>query len=570
MIDYADLVQNYCDGVLDGRIVAGQHVRQAVARHVNDLTAAEARGLVFDRRIAEMACGFFPACLTHTKGEWAGKPFDLTPAQAFIVWTVFGWRKADSGMRRFRRAYITCGRKFGKSEFAAGLALLLTVCDHPLEPGADVYCAATKEEQALIVHNTAAEMVAQGPLRDYLECKRKCIKSVAAGALQPNSRFIPLGSNSRTQDGLNIHGVILDEIHEWGEHHRPLYEKLTTASGSRRQPLVVIITTAGTERSKIWNEIDEYAQAVLRGCDGQNPIGDDLFAYIARIDVHGDEKDDPFDPACWAKANPNYPVTPKHEFMASLAEEAMHSPPALQRFMRYNLNAPVSSSQRAIQPDLWNDCRAEPSDWTKADAVCGAWDLGGRDDLLAVGLVARFKDGVDEDGQTAYRYEIQARAWISKLTARDLTAEPFRSFIAAGQLICTTNELAEAKEYIRQCHNQYRVAKWAFDPHNSRDFEATLTQEGLKCDAFFQNTRMYNEPCKTFLAAMRKGQVTHDGNDLLTWCAGNMIWQENAKGEVMPDKGQSSDKIDPIVAVLMAFRLATLAPSKARGRLFVA
>jgi phage terminase large subunit-like protein len=263
-------------------------------------------------------------------------------------------------------------------------------------------------------------------------------------------------------------------------------------------------------------------------------------------------------------------VTPKHDFLASLAEEAMHSQPALQRFLRYNLNAPVSSSQRAIQPELWQDCQAPLSDWSKADAVCGGWDLGGRDDLLAVGMIARFKDGIDEDGQTTYRYEMQSKAWISKLTARDLQAEPFRSFVASGELTVAVNELAEAKEYIRQCQAKYRVVNWAFDPHNSRDFEATLTAEGLKCVAFYQNSRMYNEPCKTFLAAMRKGQITHGGDSLLTWCAGNMIWQENTKGEVMPDKGQSSDKIDPIVAVLMAFRLATLAPSKARGRLFVA
>ncbi|WP_372897420.1 terminase large subunit domain-containing protein, partial [Stieleria sp.] len=155
-------VQRYIDGVLDGSIVTGRRVRQAVERHVYDLEHAHKRGHYFDEQKASLAIMWFPACLRHVEGEWADKPVELTDNQAFIVWCLMGWRRAD-GCRRFRHAYITCGRKWGKSTVAAGIGLLLLTCDDPLEKGAQIYCAATKEDQAKIVHGLAKAMADGSP-----------------------------------------------------------------------------------------------------------------------------------------------------------------------------------------------------------------------------------------------------------------------------------------------------------------------------------------------------------------------------------------------------------------------
>ena len=278
-----DQVERYIDGVLGGSIVTGRRVRQAVERHVYDLDHAGARGYYFDEDKAESAILWFPISLRHVEGEWAGRPVELSDSQAFIAWSLFGWRRAD-GCRRFRHAYITCARKWGKSTFASGLCNQLVTFDDPLESGAQVYCAATKEDQAKIVHGLAKAMAEASPeLRRQVNVLAKSIVT-KKGAYQPNSFFKPLGSDSRTSDGFNVHAAILDEIHEWGDHHRGLWDKLNTAHGSRRQPLIITITTAGDDLSQLWLEVDRLNCQVLDGYDLENPPGDHRFAFIARLD----------------------------------------------------------------------------------------------------------------------------------------------------------------------------------------------------------------------------------------------------------------------------------------------
>ena len=159
----ADKVRRYIDGVLSGDVVAGEYLRKAVQRHVDDLENAEARGYYFDEKIAAAACAFFPSALRHYNGEWVGQPFALSDNQAFIVWCLWGWRRRSDDTRRFRTAYITAARKWGKSTFCAGLMLLATCCDFPAEPGAENYCVATKEEQARIVHSVATKIRSRSP-----------------------------------------------------------------------------------------------------------------------------------------------------------------------------------------------------------------------------------------------------------------------------------------------------------------------------------------------------------------------------------------------------------------------
>ena len=568
-------VQDYIDGVDSGSIVAGRWVKAAVGRHQWDLKHAQKRGYYFDAKLADLACYFFPTCLSFTKGEWAGKPFELSESQLFIVWSLFGWRRAD-GTRRFRQAYLTAGRKWGKSEFAAGLALLLTILDYPCEPAAEVYCAATKEDQAKIVFNVAKEMAKSSEiLRTQCKVLSRSILVDPAG-YQANSFLKPVGSDSKTSDGLNIHAAVLDEIHEWRKTHVSLYDKLTTASGARRQPLIIMITTAGDDGSVVWNNVDDNCTRALQDYKSEDPIGDTQFAFIARIDdkwvdANGVEHpaDDPFDPGCWKKANPNYPVTPKHEYLQEQANAARNGPIELNKFRRYFCNVKVTSQEKAIDETLWELANGDLSDWTKADVICGGWDLGGRDDLAGVGLVARFNDGVDENGDRKYRYEIQARAFINSQNERDLTKQPWIDYIRKGLLVVSSNELNELKATCRQYWKQYLATSWAYDPHGSRDIAQELTGDGLKCVEFHQNCSMYNEPLRTFLKALKAGSIRHDGNPLLAWCAGNLHTTQNSKGEVMPCKKTSDGKIDPMVAVLMAFRLASLEPPRAKGSLFV-
>lgn len=583
-------MQRYIDAVVDGSLTTGRLQRLAVERHLHDLDHADVRGFYFDEKKAEAALALFPLALRHTKGEWSGKPFVLSDNQAFIVWCIFGWRRAD-GTRRFRHAYITCGRKWGKSEFAAGVALICLAFDDPLEPGAEVYCAATKEDQAKIVHAVAQQMVRTSPvLRELLNVLARSI-TTKQDSLQPNSFFKPLGSDSKTSDGFNLHVGILGEIHEWQERHRGLFEKLTTAHGSRRQSLIVTITTAGDDRSAIWNEMDDLCVSTLERFEEDAPPGDNRFVFIARMDEATHCKcggmqecdtcdgsgevpaDDPFDPVNWAKSNPNYPITPKHDFLVEQAADAKENPAYHHSFLRYHCNMKVTSLNRAIMPSVWNAAAGELSDWRKADVVCGGWDMGGLDDLAALGYAARFETGESsDDGEPVYRFEVDARAYINTENERDITREPWSAWVSSGLLEVHSNEIMEMKEQVKRDFREDGITDWAYDEANSRDFAQSLTATGIQPGKFLQQASHWTMPMTRFLTDLKRGRVRHDGNPLLAWAASNLIVENVSRGStvlIRPDKRASPDKIDPIVAVVMAYARAISAPARAKGSLIV-
>jgi len=290
-------VEHYIAGVLDGSIVSGRRVKLAVKRHVEDLKHAHERGWYFDEGVATRACLFFPQVLRHSIGEYAGEPFDLAPWQAFCTWTLFGWLNAQTKLRRFLRAYLSVARKNGKTTWAAGLGIKSLYFEEPDEPAAQVYCAATKEDQAKILFHEARRMVEQCSWLKQVSSIRKSPNVISYS----EGFFKPLGSDSTGTDGLNPSCVLLDELHAWREFHRPLREKLSTGGGARRQPLEIVITTAGDADSQLWIETDEYAERCVEAVDQGQVFDDRLFAYVCSID----KEDSPFDESCWPKANPN-------------------------------------------------------------------------------------------------------------------------------------------------------------------------------------------------------------------------------------------------------------------------
>src|SRR5919106_1716223 len=281
-----DPVTAYARAVTEGRVLTNRLVRLACARHFEDLCSAAARGLRFDVAAARHAIAFF-GFLRHSKGEWAGQTFALAPWQAFVVGSLFGWKRSD-GLRRFRTAYCAVPRKNGKSTLSAGIGLYLLVADG--EHGAEIYSAATSRDQARIVFDEAKRMVASSPaLKRRVGSLINNLHVVATA-----SRFMPLSSDSSTMDGLNVHGAIIDELH--AHRTRNVVDVLETATGARRQPLLFEITTAGYDRHSICFEHQDYSIKVLQG----TVPDDSWFGFIAAAD----EGDDWTDPEVWRKANP--------------------------------------------------------------------------------------------------------------------------------------------------------------------------------------------------------------------------------------------------------------------------
>jgi phage terminase large subunit-like protein len=553
--------------VLSGKVVACKALVQAVERYQSDMAKAgeDCFPFQFDYETADFYCNLFPLIFRHSKGAFAGTEFRLQPWQLFIVWQLFGWKRND-GTRRFRRLFKTVARKNGKSTFAAALVLILTFLDG--EAGAEIYIGATKLDQAKIIHDEAERMVRKSP---SLMKQANILKNNIS--FRANNSFArPLGSD-KPYDGLNPHGVIFDEMHAWKEHHRGYYDTLTTGSAAREQPMQVTISTKGDDNSLIFNEELEYSRGVLDGW-----ITDDgLLVSIFEMDPD----DDLLDPSKWLKSNPNLGVSVSLEYLEGQANEAKHKSTGLNRFERYHGNRTVTSVDSPIDIELWDSLAGVLSDPREADRIGMGVDLGGRDDLASYSVCMSFDHGIRRpqlvDGScprcrrsfegedecqvcesVTYRYEGWTRSFIAEDTKRDLSKEPFATWIHEGKLTVCQYVMTELREALVEDAQSLGVQFICFDPYQAQSLSEELQREGMKPVKMPQNHAHFTEPIEEFLSAMAEERFKPDQNDpVFRWAATNMSLRTNPQGGVMPDKPKSKEKIDPMVAYLMAQRAST-------------
>lgn len=526
-----------------------------MVRHLQDLEkqGTDAFPYIFDEYEAEDACLFFPVAFRHAKSKWAGKPFELSPWQMFCNAVLLGWKRLD-GTRRFRRAHISVGRKNGKTTWCGGLAIYLAMADG--EESAEVYIGATKIDQARLLFRDSESMIRQSPTL----MKRAKLHRDNIAFPETNSFIRPLASD-KPFDGLNPHGVFLDETHAMKEHHRPFYDTMRTGSGARPQPLICTITTAGDEKSLLWREETQYIKQVLDGSVDDESV----FGFIASLD----DEDDPFDQANWIKANPNLGVSVNLDYLQEMAKEAEADVVALNRFRRYHCNVMVSATEQAIDMETWDDAEQELSDWANADAIAAGFDLGGRDDLCSFALCARFI--VDSSGEIPlYRYELRQRSYIAADTKRDLTQEPFARFCRTGRLAVVRHAIQQLRDdLLDECEN-LGIEYIAHDPYQAMQLALELEEQGLKPVRMPQNYVQFDQQIRDFLNCLTEGRISHDGDPLLKWCAGNAVIVKDRADRWMFHKATSKEKIDPLVASVMAFRAVNSAPSTYTGKAFFA
>ena len=556
-------LQAYIDGVLSGEIVACENVRLAVQRHVNDLARQNTDDFpyYFDEYHATNCCEFFPCVLRHSIGEFSGLPFELTDWQVFFVSMLFGWKRSCDKSRKYRKFLLEIARKNGKSTMIAGVAILLSSMDwnpvtQSIESVAEVVLAATKKEQVQkVVYSEIERMRSQS---EHLKKRSSAINKHIE--FKHNRGTITAVGSDRPYDGLNPHAVLLDEMHAWREHHRQFYDTMQTGSGSRTQPIIGTITTAGSDQSHLWIAEHDYAVDVLRGIHKD----ESLFALLFSLD----DKDDPFDETTWIKANPSMPITPKMEYLREQANAAKRSKLALNRFLRYHCNRRTSSNSQAFDMQLWDVCVGQLSDWRQACAIGYGVDLGGHDDLAAFAAVARFEIG-EEDDKPLYRYEAKTWQFISTSSKRDLHLQPWAEWIHDGQLVKSeyaTSQLLWALSEEASATGCFAIG---YDPHNAQQLGESLTQDGFQAVRIGQSYGMFNEPIRDLLKAIQEGRFTHEGKTLLRWAIGNAVTIQNSQEKIMFDKANSREKIDPAVALTMAFRLASIAPRAFKGSYFL-
>lgn len=556
-------VEAYIDGVMSGQIVACNRVKDAVRRHVQDLEKQSTTEFPyhFDRRWAASVVEFFPVMLRHSIGEFAGRPFELEPWQMFAIWCIFGWKRDDDNSRRFRKVYWSMARKNGKSSVAAGLCLFLGAGDIDPATGkpeavGQILLTATKKEQAAVVFGEAQRMREQSAwIKKVTDSKNETITFKSSGS------YIRKVSSDKPFDGLNPHCVVMDELHAWGEHHRKFYDTMVTGSGSRTQPLHLIITTAGADDSHLWLENYNYAVNVVNGTFND----DSLFAIIYELDPD----DDPADESLWIKANPNLGISIKLDYLRQRWNEDRNTSVGRNRFLRYHGNRIVASTERAFDVNSFDKCVGEFADWHLADAVGAGVDLGSRDDLAAFAMCARFPMSFGEDGKPVYRYEIRCRAYIASDTKRDLSAMPFSQWVYNGELVKHQYPIEELQASLIENLERYEIKTVAYDPYNGQQLGEQLGKIGATAARMAQNQANFNEAIRDFINLMEEGRLVFEDSKLLRWCAGNAILCKDRQDRWMFDKRDSKDKIDPIVAAVMAYRIASLEPERSSGSLFL-
>jgi phage terminase large subunit-like protein len=498
-------------------------------------------GYTFDTDEADRVCEFFEDFLRHSKGEWAGKPFTLQPWQRAVLRRLFGWRRPD-GTRRYRKLYEEVPRKNGKSTFAAGVALFLTFSDREL--GADVFGAATDKNQAKLVFNEAKSMVEASP-------ELKAISQVYKSAIivpETRSCYQPISSESTNKDGLNPHGVIVDELHEWGPSHRELWEKLTTAMGARRQPLICIFTTAGSDPNSLWAEEREYAKRVAAG----EVVNDEYLAVLYGADPDDDWKDE----EVWRRANPGYGVTVKPDFLRSELREALEKPRKVPAFKRYYLNILTGDSDGGLSMEAWDACR-RPLD---EDALAGrrCWvglDLSRRTDMTAAAAVFPLEDGF---------FAILPRFYIPEdnIEAREKRDKvPIRLWVEQGLVVATPGNVIDyafVRADINLWARTYEVVEVPYDPNSATQLALQLTEDGISVFEHPQTFLKLSEPTKKFEELVLQHRIVHGGNPVMRWQVRNVALKIDANENVRPDKRKSTSRIDVVVASIMALGRATL------------
>lgn len=536
------VAERYISSVLDGSQVACRFVRLMCERHRSDLVDGADRGLRFDVAAGQHVIDFF-RFLRHSKGKWAGTVIALEPWQQALLWVMFGWKRED-GTRRYRTGYWEVARKNGKSTIAAGVGLYLMVADG--EPGAEVYSAATKRDQARITHQEARRMVMKSPaLKRRITCFRDNLH-IAETA----TKFETLGRDADSMDGLNVHGAIVDELH--AHKTDEVWGVLATATGSREQPLIFGITTAGFNQNSFCFQLREHAVKILEGVTKD----DDFFAVIYTLD----KGDDWTDEANWVKSNPNLGVSVRLKDLQAKVAQARSIGSALTHFLTKHMNVWTRASEIWISPDKWRLCGGVVDVAALAGRTCYAGlDLSNTQDFTAFVLV--FPPVGDEDD----RFVVLPRFWLPEDTITDRkkseeNLNQYETWVRNGLIEAIPGPVIDYDFIYAQIDKDaqmFDVREVAYDPWGAAEVYLRLEKEGMATVQMRQGVVTMSPAMKTLERAIVGGKLNHGNNAVLTWMAHNLVATSDAAGNLKPDKRRSREKIDGMVALLMALDRAS-------------
>jgi phage terminase large subunit-like protein len=557
--------KQYIDDVLSGAQVVCRHVRQAVERHVRDLARVGQPDFpyYFDEAAAKRAIDFQQQ-LRHAKGEWADPRLHdtrihLEPWQQFRAWCIFGWKKVG-GYRRFTKTYTEIARKNGKTTTAAADLNYCYFADRPREPGVEAYCVATKRDQARIAWKDVQSQIEAHPVlrklaRVYKQNSTIVLKADAA------AKCTVWGKDADTQDGFNPHVVICDEMHAWKDHS--LLEVIESGLGSRRQPLVDIITTAGLDiNAPCYQEERTLAIQILEGT--LKPAPENFFALIYTLD----EGDDWTDEKVWVKANPNIGVSVSWDYLRQRVEEALQMPSKRNDVLTKNFNIWTHVASRAIAPEVWARCGSvQISGAQLAGRPCwGGMDLSTILDISAYCLV--FQRDPGGPWPMLWRFFIPGDGLVDRIR-RDKV--PYDLWIERGLVIATPGATIDydfIEQEISKDRERFGVREMGYDPWKAHEVYTHLSGSGLTMVEYVQRFSGMAAATDAFLKAVYGGEISHGGNPVMDWMVSCLELKSDRQGNVMPMKPErkaSGKRIDGVVAGIIALDRAMRNENKGRS-----
>ena len=540
-----DRVTDWARAVLAGKVVAGPGVRDAAARHLRDLAEGAARGLRFDVNAADNAMAFFEEVLHLNGGAFEGLPFKLLGWQSFVIGSLYGWLRADES-RRFRVAYVETGKGSGKSPLAAGVGLHGLTADG--EARAEVYAAATKRDQAMILFRDAAAMYQQSPeLLKRLNPSGIGEKTWNLSYPHTGSFFRPISAD-QGQSGPRPHVALVDELHEHPTNH--VIEMLRAGFKSRRQPLLFSITNSGHDKTSPCGQYHDYALQVCAGVTQD----DAFFGFVCCLD----ETDDPFaDEACWPKANPSLQEAnlPGVEYLRQQVLEARGLPSKQAIVRRLNFCQWTEAESPWLSPTVWMPAaRKYTAEQFRGRRAYAGLDLSSTTDLTALILAV-------EPAQPGEPWHLLPFAWLPEqdLAERERHDKvPYTQWMRDGHLLTTPGQVISKLAVLQRLSalsQQFDIVACAFDRWRVEDLRALASDAGVTLPDLIEFGQGYKDMApaiERFESALMGGELVHPGHPVLTWCAANAVIVEDDAGNRKLSKRRASGRIDLVLAGIMA------------------
>lgn len=518
-----------------GEIVTSTRVRKIYKKLVHDIE--HPNQYVFDEKKGTKPIEFIERFCKHSKGRWAGKPVKLELFQKAYIQALFGFVDKETGLRKYNESFFEVARKNGKSTMLAGIALYMLIADN--EAGAEVYSASTKLAQSKIIFNECLNMVKQSPdLRKHLK-KRKTDLYFEATM----SKFEPLGAKYNTMDGLNGHCIVIDELHECD---RGLYEVLKQSQSARQQPLLLMISTAGTKRESIFDDLYKYACDIVDGI-----IHDERFLPII---YELDSKEEWKNPNAWTKANPALGTIKKLSDIREKVERAKQNPKDLNGILCKDFDIRSTTSSAWLTFDTINN-----EDTFNIDDFAGVYAVGGADlsrttDLTCATLLMIDKNTMQR--HVTQMYWLPADRFEERVKEEKIPYDKWRERgllrLCEGNTINYSDVTAWFVEMVKV--HGLQIAWIGFDSWSSTYWREEMEGNGFNMVRVIQGAKTLSLPMQHLGADLEAKKINYNNNPILKWCMTNVQCVEDRNGNIVPTKANGAkQRIDGFASLLDAY-----------------